>query len=117
MSTDAAEIVRRSRSNLAFALACLPKQRRQDMYVFYAFCRVVDDLADDEGIPLDERRTGLRRWSNVVHGRAENLNPLESSVVAVQRRYSVPAEEMEGIIAGVSMDLEPRRYANWDELR
>lgn len=116
-SYDAAEIVRRSRSNLAFALACLPKQRRHDMYVFYAFCRVVDDLADDEGIPLDDRRSGLQRWRDVLHGRAENLNPLESSVAAVQQRYAVPVEEMEGIIAGVSMDLEPRRYANWDELR
>ncbi len=116
-SQDAAEIVRRSRSNLAFALACLPKQRRHDMYVFYAFCRVVDDLADDEGIPLDERRTGLQRWREVIQGHAQILNPLESSVVAMQHRYDVPAEEMEGIIAGVSMDLEPRRYANWDELR
>lgn len=116
-SHDAAEIVRRSRSNLAFALACLPKERRHDMYVFYAFCRVVDDLADDEGISLDERRAGLQRWSDVIHGRGGELNALESSVAAVQQRYRVPAEEMEGIIAGVSMDLEPRRYANWDQLR
>lgn len=114
---DAAEIVRRSRSNLAFALACLPKQRRDDMYIFYAFCRVVDDLADDEGIPPVERRTGLLRWSEVVHGRAENVNALEAAVAGVQQRYAVPAEEMEGIITGVSMDLEPRRYANWEELR
>jgi phytoene synthase len=116
MSTDAADIVRRSRSNLAFALACLPKQRRHDMYVFYAFCRVVDDLADDEGIPVAERRAGLARWSDVVCGRAENLNALESAVAAVQQRHSVPATEMEEIIDGVSMDLEPRRYANWQEL-
>jgi len=116
MSTDAADIVRRSRSNLAFALACLPKQRRHDMYVFYAFCRVVDDLADDEGLPLEERRAGLARWSDVIHGRGGQLNELESAVAAVQQRHAVPAQEMEEIIAGVSMDLEPRRYANWPEL-
>ncbi len=116
MSADAADIVRRSRSNLAFALACLPKQRRHDMYVFYAFCRVVDDLADDDGIPRDERRAGLARWTDVVHGRAAQLDELESAVAAVQQRYDVPAEEMAEIIAGVSMDLEPRRYANWEEL-
>ncbi len=116
MSMDAAAIVRRSRSNLAFALACLPKLRRHDMYVFYAFCRVVDDLADDEGIPLEQRRTGLARWRDVIHGRGGPLNELESAVAAVQQRHAVPAEEMEGIISGVSMDLEPRRYANWEEL-
>jgi phytoene synthase len=117
MSTDAAAIVRRSRSNLAFALACLPKQRRHDMYVFYAFCRVVDDLADDEGFPLEQRRAGLARWSDVIHGRSAQLDELESAVAAVQQRYAVPAQEMEEIIAGVSMDLEPRRYANWNELK
>lgn len=116
MSMDAAAIVRRSRSNLAFALTCLPKQRRHDMYVFYAFCRVVDDLADDEGIPLDQRRAGLARWSDVIHSRAGQLNELEATVAAVQQRHAVPAEEMDEIIAGVSMDLEPRRYAHWEEL-
>jgi len=116
MSTNAAAIVRRSRSNLAFALACLPGQRRHDMYAFYAFCRVVDDLADDAGIPLEERRAGLARWSDVIHGRVSQLNELESVVSAVQQRHAVSAQEMEEIIAGVSMDLEPRRYANWQEL-
>ena len=116
MNMNAAEIVRRSRSNLAFALACLPKQRRHDMYVFYAFCRVVDDLADDTGIPLEERRAGLARWSEVVAGNGGTLNELEETVMAVQQRHSVPGMEMEEIIAGVSMDLEPRRYANWEEL-
>ena len=116
-TVDATEIVRNSRSNLAFALASLPKARRQDMYVFYAFCRVVDDIADDEGIALDERRARLRRWRGVVHGRADGLSALEGEVTAVRLRHAVPAEEMEEIIEGVSMDLEPRRYATWEELR
>ena len=42
------QIVRRAKSNLAFALACLPKERRRDMIAFYAFCRVVDDIALDK---------------------------------------------------------------------
>ncbi len=117
LSPDAAEIVRRSRSNLAFALACLPRQRRHDMYVFYAFCRVVDDLADDEGIPLAERRQGLLRWREVLRGTSGGLGSLESAVLAVRDRYQIPTTDMEEIIEGVSMDLEPRRYANWEELR
>ncbi len=113
---DAGEIVRNSRSNLAFALASLPRQRREDMYIFYAFCRLVDDIADDEGFSVPERQAGLQRWREVVRGGAENLNSLEEAVTGVQRRYDIPAGEMEEIIEGVSMDLEPRRYANWEEL-
>ncbi len=45
--SDASEITRRAKSNLAFALHILPRDRRADMVVFYAFCRTLDDLADD----------------------------------------------------------------------
>lgn len=116
ISQDATDIVRKSRSNLAFALACLPRERRRDMYVFYAFCRIVDDIADDEGIAASSRRNALQRWRDIIHGRATGLSPLEQSVAGVQQRHEIPAEEMEAIIDGVSMDLEPRRYATWEEL-
>lgn len=116
-SPDAAEIVRKSRSNLAFALASLPRRRREDMYIFYAFCRLVDDIADDEGLPVESRQAGLQRWRDVVHDRAVDLTPLEVAVTEVRTRYAIPPEEMEEIIEGVSMDLEPRRYATWEELR
>ena len=44
------EIARRSKSNLAFALSTLPRRRKEDMMTFYAFCRVIDDIADE---PVD----------------------------------------------------------------
>ena len=40
-----AQIATKAKSNLAMALACLPKERKRDMISFYAFCRVVDDIA------------------------------------------------------------------------
>ena len=116
-AADAAAIVRKSRSNLAFALASLPRERREDMYAFYAFCRLVDDLADDEGIALEERRVGLERWRAVIHERAAGMSAFEESIVALRDRYHVPVRELEEIIEGVSMDLEPRRFADWEALR
>ena len=35
------------RSNLALAFLSLPRAKRQDMDVFYTFCRLVDDIADE----------------------------------------------------------------------
>ena len=52
----ASAVAKNARSNLALALACLPRQRRHDMITFYAFCRVVDDLADEGDLPLRDRR-------------------------------------------------------------
>jgi phytoene synthase len=114
---SASEIVKRSRSNLAFALACLPKRRRQDMYVFYAFCRVVDDIADDPGWTTPERLHALDHWRAVVRGEASDGGPFERDLLQLRHRYHIPAEDMLAIIDGVAMDIEPRRYQNWDDLK
>ena len=55
---SAAEITRNSKSNLALAFVALPRPRREDASVFYAFCRVVDDLADEPGDRRKAERAG-----------------------------------------------------------
>ena len=45
-AVDAARITRRSKSNLALAFVSLGRERRRDITTFYAFCRVIDDIAD-----------------------------------------------------------------------
>lgn len=114
---SAREIVKRSRSNLAFALACLPKRRRRDMYVFYAFCRVVDDIADDPGWTTPQRMEALDRWRAVVRGEATDREPFEEDLLELRHRYDIPEKEMLEIIDGVAMDIEPRQYQSWEELK
>ncbi len=112
------EIVRRSGSNLAFALAVLPRHKREDMGIFYAFCRVIDDLADDPDLPMDERRSGLARWRKLVRG--EISNPavgIESEWVALLQRYDFQLSEVEAIVDGVEMDLEPLHFETAEELK
>ncbi len=115
MST-ASEITRKANSNLALALALLPKQRRQDMVVFYAFCRTMDDLADDPSRPADERAEALRRWKAGLSSGFDGPEPLEREVTSLCERRDVPRELLEAIIDGCLMDLEPQRFASWDEL-
>src|SRR6266513_5256289 len=62
-------ITRRSASNLALAFVLLPKHKRDGMSALYAFCREVDDIADNEMLPLEQRREALDRWRADV-GRA-----------------------------------------------
>ncbi len=114
---SAHDIVKRSRSNLAFALACLPKRRRQDMYVFYAFCRIVDDIADDEGWTTPERLQALERWRAVVRGEAPNCDPFERDLLELRHRHHIPADEMTAIIDGVAMDIDPHPYQTWEDLK
>jgi phytoene synthase len=43
---NAATITRQSKSNLALAFVSLGRERKRDITIFYAFCRVIDDIAD-----------------------------------------------------------------------
>lgn len=112
------EIVRRSGSNLAFALAVLPGEKREDMGVFYAFCRIVDDIADDPEAPAIEKQEGLNRWRRLVKGELEDPLPgVELEFDEVRRRYQLNEDELEAIIDGVEMDIEPLRFETAEDLK
>ncbi|MBP7950806.1 MAG: squalene/phytoene synthase family protein [Verrucomicrobiales bacterium] len=111
------EIVRGSRSNLALTLACLPRARRGDMRIFYAFCRVVDDIADEPGRNSDQKRSELDRWRKIVTGAAPAVSLVEREVAALQERQGIPSADLLGIIDGVAQDVEPARFVTWEDLR
>ena len=93
-SPSAEAITAASGSNLALALRVLPRGRRRDMRVFYAFCRLVDDLADEPGLPLQQRQDGLRAWREALESAEERAGEpaLAETLREVFRRREVPAE-------------------------
>lgn len=117
LTETSTEIVRRSGSNLAFALAVLPREKRRDMGIFYAFCRVVDDIADDPDISLSDRRRGLERWRGLILGEVKPQAGIESEFVDLCARRSLSEEDLEAILSGVEMDLEPLRFQAAEDLK
>lgn len=101
------------KSNLAPALACLPADRRRDALVFYDFCRAVDDIADEPGRSLAEKRGLLDLWKTSL--RTGNSVPPE--LEEILERYQIDRQLLVEIVLGVEMDLEPMRYPTYEELR
>ena len=111
------EIAKKSKSNLAFALACLPAERRRDMISFYAFCRIVDDIADDPDTAEPDKRAALGRWRHAVLNAGEGVcDPVLTEVVALPGKYGFSPELLAEIIDGVSSDLAIVRYPDIDSL-
>ena len=102
---SAEEITRAAKSNLAFAFFALPADRRADINVFYAFCRVIDDLADEEGIDPAKRAAGLNAWRHALEGPQPDEPPLASAVRTLMSKYRLGSEYFLEIIAGCEMDI------------
>lgn len=117
-TTPSAEaITQASKSNLALAFVALPPERRHDMNVFYAFCRIADDLADEPDRPLEERRAALELWRHAVVEPVEGEPPLAPAVRALIEKYQLNTDHFSEIIAGCEMDLDGTQYETWDDLR
>lgn len=114
--SEAAEITKKSKSNLAFAFLCLPRAQRLDMVRFYAFCRVIDDLADDPDLPLADKKSGLDAWKLCFQNNSAT-NELQREILEIRDRYAIDSQLFLDLIAGCESDLSPhRRFGNWQEL-
>lgn len=113
--SQASEITRRAKSNLAIALRLLPADRRDDMVVFYAFCRTIDDLADDDTRPTVERAAALDAWERGLLYGFETPDAFQLEVLDLRDRHGLPTHLLTAIIHGCKSDLEPgRRFQSWE---
>jgi phytoene synthase len=113
----AAKIMRQSKSNLALAFISLRGERKHDITVFYAFCRVIDDIADSSQLGAVEKRIRLAEWRKMLRPASPAESALARDVRGLIDKYSLSTEMFEEIIAGVEMDLTIQRYATFEELR
>lgn len=114
---DADQITKASKSNLALAFVALPKDRRRDMSIFYSFCRIVDDLADESTASVQERQRALDIWKASLSGQVDGESPLAEQVRDLIWRRGLKVESFIEIILGCEMDLGGTVYETWDDLR
>lgn len=112
-----AEITRRSTSNFYYAFMLLPAERRRALHAVYAFCRFIDDIADDES--TDDAASLLDRWREELDRVYDGAptRAISRALADSARHFNIPRKYFEEIIAGVEMDLTHKRYANFESLR
>jgi phytoene synthase len=113
-------ITKKSASNLALAFILLPREKRDAMSALYAFCREVDDAADDETVPTEKRRVQLAGWRADVKRACENQSPqfaVNCELQPVIQKFRLPFELFDELIKGCEMDLDTKRYENFEQLK
>lgn len=112
-------ITRKSASNLALAFVLLPPEKRRGMSALYAFCREIDDIADDESVPVDQRRSELQAWREDIARACNAQEPkfaVNRELIHFIKERRMPFSLFDELIKGVEMDLDIRRYETMDEL-
>jgi phytoene synthase len=97
--------VQASGTSFYSAMRLLPEARRNAMYAIYAFCREVDDIAD-EGDDLPTKRRELQEWrveiDRLYAGTPEK--PVAQALLKPVREYKLRKPDFLAVIDGMEMD-------------
>jgi phytoene synthase len=111
-------VVRRSGTSFYWAMRILPEEKRRAMFAVYAFCREVDDIADDPG-EVPAKLIALGQWRDEIerlYDRAPRL-PISRALLAPVQRFGLRKTDFLAVIDGMEMDAADRlRIADMDEL-
>ena len=106
-TTPAALQAQVSGSSFYAGMRVLPKVQREAMYAVYAFCRAVDDIADDEVGDRPARAAQLELWRADIESLYAGGDPGRAALVAeAVRRFALDKADFLAVIDGMAMDVE-----------
>ncbi len=96
---------RASGSSFYTGMRILPRAEREAMFEIYAFCRAVDDIADDLG-PREPRRAALQKWRSDIDALYAGAAPPQLAGLAqAVRAFGLQREDFFAVIDGMDMDV------------
>lgn len=105
METGAVE-KKASGSSFYAAMRILPRAEREAMYAIYAFCRAVDDIADDGDAGRAERAVQLDSWREDIATLFEGRDGRKAAFLSVcVQRYGLRKTDFLAVIDGMEMDV------------
>ena len=107
-----------SGSSFYYSFLFLPKAKREAITALYAFCREVDDVAD-ECTDINIARTKLVWWRKEIRQlyAGNPQHPVTQALLPAIQTYKMDEEHFLEIIDGMEMDLDQNRYTDFKQLQ
>ena len=93
--------------NFYYGFLALPRRKRDAISAVYAFMRHADDISDDPQVPVEEKRAKLDAWLGSLRQVAagqQTDDPVLMALADAQKKYEIPLELLEKLVAGTTMD-------------
>ena len=105
-------IVKKSGSSFYWGMKLLPEIKKRAMFSVYAFCRVVDDIADNSG-EIRSKKTKLNDWKKKIDSIYNNNNNNKNESILKELKTSIETFNLEkrdfiSIIDGMLMDVKKK---------
>ncbi|MGC8534398.1 MAG: presqualene diphosphate synthase HpnD [Rhizomicrobium sp.] len=95
-----------AKSSFYLAMRLMPAVQREAMFAIYAFCRAVDDIADDGLGTRSERQTALDSWRTDLADLYAGKPPSHLSyLVQPVHDFALRLEDFLAVIDGMEMDV------------
>ena len=105
-ATPAALQAQVSGSSFYAGMRVLPQAEREAMYAVYGFCRIVDDIADDQQGDPASRAAALDQWRRDIDALYVGEDPGQASLVArAVERFGLDKADFMAVIDGMAMDV------------
>ena len=98
------------KSSFGPAFLFLNKKQRQALAVYYAFCRLMDDIADEPDVPDPQAQLFFWREEIARVYAGNPQTPLGRALTRVVKDFDIPSDRFLLLIKGMEADLQGRRY-------
>ncbi len=107
-----------SGSSFYYSFRFLPSERRRAITALYAFCREVDDIADEiQDVNIARAKLGWWRAEVANLFAGHPTHPVSKALQPATQQFSVDEARLNEIIDGMEMDLSRRRYQDFASLQ
>lgn len=104
------------KSSFGSAFAFLDKRKKEALAFYYSFCRLMDDIADEDIYP--DKLAELARWDAEIRsmyaGNAQT--ELGKELYPYVREFSITPDRFLLMIEGMRADVSAKRYETFEDL-
>jgi phytoene synthase len=99
------DVVVQARTSFYWSMRLLPADKRQAMFAVYAFCRVVDDIADGD-LPGHAKLAELQGWREEIDRlyAGHPQHAIARALATPVRQFNLAKEDFLAIVDGMEMD-------------
>lgn len=118
MNSAEKQISYQSKSSFYYAFNLLGKEKSEAMNIVYAFCRLTDDIVDENSNSIETRELELDLWEAELKKAINNQSEqdLFKNLVKTINKYQIPKQTFFDLIKGMRKDLKNTRYQTLNEL-